>query len=196
MMSETVSVSGDDWEKFKKWYDGKQKRSEAKKQERAQTKIKVYYLDDSRLVDELKGLLPKIQWTKQDNLLGMKPNEKVDILGRPNKSTYAIFIEIEKMRPTSIFNVIKSWSYLEHVENSVPILFIQLFSEFVSSGSRRTLMQHTIFTGEQAHCASNKFYYKHLQKENWPQHEGENPVKMAKKIAEIIDRYENQKKDG
>jgi hypothetical protein len=164
-----VEIYGQRHEKERK---RKEERSQRNKERRINSREISSFLTDNELIDALGFKFPAWQWHRDTSPQGLG-RQRVDIWGDHGDKNYLVFIEVERMKSASIFNVAKAWQYVEQTD-SKPVLLIQLFSPYYhSTGILKTRMNQAIFVGAKAMAVTkSKLIYKSLGPNYWPESAG------------------------
>ena len=176
-------------EKYGQRYEKDRIRKEEKrrrdKERRAKLRALSSLLTDADLIDTMKARLPNWNWHKDTSPQGLG-RQRVDVWGMNDNKDYLVFIEVERNRSASIFNVAKAWQYIEKT-NSKPVLLIQLFSPYYhSTGILKTRMNQAIFIGAKAMSVTkSKLIYKSLGPDYWPDTKG-HAAKMIDALVSFI----------
>ena len=177
-------------QQFEDWYKRREEKRAGRKAERRRLRSKSALLVDEELISQLRTRLPRFLWKLEGGPPEME-RQRVDMFGTHEKAGYYVFIEIERNRVTSIYNVVKAWQYVERNVQAKPVLLIQVFSPYHSStGDIERHRDQTIFVGEQANNTNTKLTYRQLGEECWPAKKGEGPTKVVDAIALLISDYE------
>ena len=179
----------DDVETFGQRHEKERKRKEERRQRNKESRLNSRgissFLTDNELIGALGFKVPGWQWHLDASPQGLG-RQRVDIWGTSDSKGHLVFIEVERNRSASIFNVAKAWQYVEHPD-SKPVLLIQLFSPYYhTTGILRTRMNQAIFVGEKAMSVTkSKLIYKSLGPDYWPESTG-NADKMIDALVSII----------
>ena len=160
-----IEIYGQRHEKERK---RKEERRQRNKESRLNSREISSFLTDNELIDALGFKAPGWQWHLDTSPQGLG-RQRVDIWGTSDSKSHLVFIEVERNRSASIFNVAKAWQYVERPD-SKPVLLIQLFSPYYhSTGILKTRMNQAIFVGEKAMSVTkSKLIYKTLGPDYWP----------------------------
>ena len=190
-MTKNPGINPDDWASFEASVRKKEERAESKKQQRRDLRKKFETLKPDNLGAALKKRLGEYLWSREHHPTGMDGRQRVDLVGRPRRGDYLVFIEVEGGRTHPIDNAVKAWRYSDEFADSKPVMLIQIFSPYfyAKTGNRRR-MTEAIFVGRKAEVmTAGKLKYASLGQEYWPPSEDSQLDRLVQQVSSLIDDY-------